>query len=113
MASRITDDVIDALQYCRLKAYLVLRGEEGVQSAYEKLLIEQRTSLQPKAIEKIRREYRDTEVASDLNLSVANLRKGAALILSAVWRMIAMSYSSMPFERSTARRSSEASAMNR
>jgi predicted RecB family nuclease len=83
MASRITGDVIDALQYCALKAYLVLRGEEGVQSAYEKLLIEQRGSLQPKAIEKIRREYNETEVASDLKLSVASLRQGAALILTA------------------------------
>jgi len=83
MACRITDDVINALQHCRLKAYFQLRGEEGAQCGYEKLLIEQRANAQRKAIEKIRREYRETEVATDLNLSVANLRKGAALILSA------------------------------
>jgi predicted RecB family nuclease len=83
MACRITDDVINALQHCRLKAYFRLRGEEGPRCGYEKLLIEQRANAQRKAIEKIRREYRETEVATDLDLSVANLRKGAAFILSA------------------------------
>jgi predicted RecB family nuclease len=83
MAFRITDDVINALQHCRLKAYFQLRGEAGAQCGYEKLLIEQRANAQRKAIEKIRREYSKAEVAKDLNLSVANLRKGAAFILSA------------------------------
>jgi predicted RecB family nuclease len=83
MACRITDDVINALQHCRLKAYFRLRGEEGVQCGYEKLLIEQRANSQRDAIEKIRREYSETEVATDLDLSVTNLRKGAALILCA------------------------------
>lgn len=83
MACRITDDVINALQHCRLKAYFQLRGEKGAQCGYEKLLIEQRANAQRKAIEKIRGEYSETEVATDLNLSVANLRKGAAFILSA------------------------------
>src|SRR5258708_3304495 len=83
MACRITDDVINALQHCRLKAYFQLRGEEGAQCGYEKLLIGQRANAQRKAIEKIRREYTETEVATDLNLSVANLRKGVAFILSA------------------------------
>src|SRR3981081_1423335 len=81
MACKITDDVINALQHCRLKAYFQLRGEEGAQCGYEKMLIEERANAQRKAIETIRREYR--EVATDLNLSVANLRKGAAFILSA------------------------------
>jgi hypothetical protein len=53
MSSRITDDVIDALQHCRLKAYFELHGEQGARSGYEKLLIEQRANLQPRTIEKI------------------------------------------------------------
>jgi predicted RecB family nuclease len=83
MACRITDDVINALQHCRLKAYFRLRGEEGVQCSYEKLLIEQRADAQRNAMDKIRREYSETEVATDLNLSLVNLRKGAGLILCA------------------------------
>jgi len=51
MVCRITDDVINALQHCRLKAYFQLRGEEGAQCGYEKLLIEQRANAQRKAIE--------------------------------------------------------------
>jgi predicted RecB family nuclease len=83
MSTRITDDVIEALQYCRLKAYFQLRGEQGVRSGYEKLLIEQRANLKPKAIEKIRREYREPEFATEFNLSVVNLRKGASFIVGA------------------------------
>ena len=83
MACRITDDVIDSLQHCRLKAFFKLGGEVGSRCGYESLLIEQRANAQRKAIEKIRREYSETDVATHLDLSVANLRKGAALILSA------------------------------
>jgi hypothetical protein len=57
MPSKITGDIIDALQHCRLKAYFLLRGERGTQSGYERLQIERRGKLQPKAIEKIRRDY--------------------------------------------------------
>ncbi|RWK54610.1 TM0106 family RecB-like putative nuclease [Mesorhizobium sp.] len=83
MACRITDDVINALQHCRSKAYFRLRGEQGVKCGYEKLLIEQRANAQRNAIEKIRREYKETEVATELKLCLTNLRKRAALILSA------------------------------
>ena len=48
MASRITDDVIDALQYCRLKAFYRLRGEQGAPSTYEKLLSERRADNGPR-----------------------------------------------------------------
>jgi hypothetical protein len=81
MSSRITDDVMDALQHCRLKAYFELRGEQGTQSGYEKLLIEQRVNQQPTTIEKIRRDHSETEVAAGLRLSIANLRKGTAFII--------------------------------
>jgi predicted RecB family nuclease len=83
MSSRITDDVIDALQYCRLKAYFLLHGEQGGLSGYEKLLVEQRTNLQPQATDKIRHDYSEPEVATDVDLSVADLRKGASFILGA------------------------------
>ena len=63
MAWRITDDVINALQHCRLKAYFRLRGEGGALCGYEKLLIEQRANARRNAIEKIQREYSETEVA--------------------------------------------------
>jgi len=79
MACRITDDIIDSLQHCRLKAFLKLNGEVGSRCGYESLLIEQRANAQRKAIEKIQREYSETDVATHLDLSVANLRRGAAL----------------------------------
>ena len=109
MACRITDDVINALQHCRLKAYFRLRGEEGAPCGYEKLLIEQRANARRKAIEKIRHEYSETEVATGLNLSLAKLRLSLALF----WTMIAMQSSSMPFARPMAPHRSETSNINR
>jgi len=51
MASRITGEAFDALQHCRSKAYFRFRGDEGTKSGYEKLQIEQRAELRPKAFE--------------------------------------------------------------
>jgi predicted RecB family nuclease len=79
--AKITDDVIDALQYCRLKAFLRLRGETGAQCGYEKLLIEQRADAQRRTIEKIRRESNEAEMTTGLSLSATNLHKGIPLIL--------------------------------
>lgn len=83
MSSRITDDVIDALQHCRSKAYFHLRGEQGSQSGYEKLLVELQANPRSKPIEKIRRDYSEKEIATDLNLSAVSLREGAAFVLGA------------------------------
>jgi hypothetical protein len=49
MAGRITDNVIDALHHCRMKAYLHLHGNAGGQCGYEKLMIEQRANVQRSA----------------------------------------------------------------
>jgi predicted RecB family nuclease len=83
MASRITDAVVEATQQCRLKAYFLLRGDEYIKSNYENLLIEQRDDIKLKAIINIHYQYRETDAATDLNLSVQNLRKGFQFILSA------------------------------
>jgi hypothetical protein len=83
MSTRITEDVLEALPYCRLKAYFQLRGEQGTRSGYEQLLIEQRANFRLKAIEKIRREYQEPEVETELELSLVNLRKGALFIVGA------------------------------
>ena len=83
MVCRITDDIINALQHCRLKAYFQLHGEAGSPCGYEKLVIEQRANVQRKAIEKIQRQYSKTELATDLDVSVANLRKRTPFILGA------------------------------
>jgi hypothetical protein len=94
-ACRITDDVIDALQHCRLKAFYKLGGEVGSRCGYENLLIERRVNAQRKAIEKIRRECSETDVATHLDLSVAILRKELHLSLALVGMMNAIRSSSM------------------
>ena len=61
-----------------------LRGEQGTQSGYEKLLIEQHANQEPKLIEKIQREYGEAEIATNLNLSAASLGKRTSFILGAL-----------------------------
>jgi predicted RecB family nuclease len=82
MTSRITSDVLEALQNCRLKAYFALRGEEGGRSAYEDLLLAQRAELRPEVIAKIERDYREADIVDDIELSLANLRRGISFILT-------------------------------
>src|SRR6266404_3651882 len=81
MASKITHDVLDAQQHCRLKAYFRLCGEEGTRSDFEKLLFDARQELRTKAIGKIRWQYAEGEVETDIPLSRAVLRKGIPFIL--------------------------------
>ena len=81
MASKITHDVLDAQQHCRLKGYFRLCEEEGAKSDFEKLLFDARQELRTKAIGKIRRQYAEGEVEMDIPLSRAVLRKGIPFIL--------------------------------
>jgi predicted RecB family nuclease len=81
MVSKITHDVLDAQQHCRLKAYFRLRGEEGTKSEFETLALDTRRELQAKAIEKIRRQYAEDEVETGIALSRGMLRKGPMFIL--------------------------------
>jgi predicted RecB family nuclease len=81
MASKITCDVLDAQQHCRLKAHFRLCGEEGTKSDFETLLFDARQELRLKALEKIRRQYAEGEVETDIALSRSVLRKGIPFIL--------------------------------
>jgi predicted RecB family nuclease len=82
MASKITNDILDAQQHCRLKAHFRLCSEESTKSDFETLLIDARQELRVKAIGKIRRQYAEGELAMDIALSRAVLRKGIPFILS-------------------------------
>ncbi|MGA8195957.1 MAG: TM0106 family RecB-like putative nuclease, partial [Acetobacteraceae bacterium] len=81
MASKITRVVLDAQVRCRLKAYFLLCGEEGIKSDIETLLLDARQEVRAKAIGKIRGHYADGEVDMDIPLSRAALGKGAPFIL--------------------------------
>jgi predicted RecB family nuclease len=82
MTSKITSETLEALQHCRLKAYFELRGEVGRRSAYEELQLAQRAELRAKAIAKIERGHINSEIESDLQLSIVNLRRRAPYILT-------------------------------
>jgi predicted RecB family nuclease len=82
MASKITNDVLDAQQHCRLKAHFRLCSETGTKSDFETLLVDARQKLRVKAIGRIRQQYTEGDLATDVALSRSVLRKGLPFILS-------------------------------
>ena len=82
MASKITLDILDAQTRCPLKAYFLLNGETGIKSDFEKLALETRDELEPKTVAKVRRQYADSELETDINLSLVVLRKHIPFVLN-------------------------------
>ena len=82
MASKIKLDVLDAQARCPLKAYFLLNGESGVKSDFEKLALETREELEPKTTAKIRRAYAEGELETNIDISVAVLRRQTPFILN-------------------------------
>jgi hypothetical protein len=81
--SKITFDVLNAQQHCRLKAYVRLHNEEGTKCDFEKLVSEGRQERRAKAVRKIRRQYGEDGVETGISLSTAVLRKGTPAPLQA------------------------------
>src|SRR5271163_1799843 len=76
MRTKITYEILDTLQYYRLEAYFRLRGEVGAKSDFEKLTSDAHQKVRVKAVTKIRRQHGKDELETDVQLSVAVLRKG-------------------------------------
>lgn len=81
MVPNITRDVLEAQQYCRLKAYFRLSGQEGTKSDFEILQIEALQELQAKANEGIRRQYAEINIETDISLSRTVLRTGIPFVI--------------------------------
>jgi predicted RecB family nuclease len=82
MPSKITYDVLEAQQYCRLKAHRRLRGDIGTKSDFEKIVLDTHQEIRAKAVTKIRRQHGEDELETGVQLSVAVLRRGTPFILN-------------------------------
>jgi hypothetical protein len=79
--AKITRDVIESYFNCRYKGRPRLTGVRAEPSAYQALRLRSRLDVRGRAIAAIRAGHRPGEVVSDLDLSVAVLRRGAAHLL--------------------------------
>src|SRR4051812_10199961 len=83
MPAKITRDVIEAYLNCRYKGHLKLAGARGEPSAYQALRLRERLDVRRRAIAAIHADHAQEDVASDLNLSLAVLKRGVAHLLDA------------------------------
>jgi hypothetical protein len=67
MPSKITYDVLEAQQYCRLKAHRRLRGDIGTKSDFEKIVLDTHQEIRAKAVTKIRRQHGEDELERAFN----------------------------------------------
>jgi predicted RecB family nuclease len=84
MAGKITYDVLEGYLNCRYKGHLKLAGERGTRSDYEALLAERRADVRMRATDKILARHPGDEVARNVPLTPAALKRGPAFVLDAV-----------------------------
>jgi predicted RecB family nuclease len=81
--SSITVDVLNGYLSCKYKAYLRFAGQHGIKSDYEATLIELRQEVRLKAIEKIRLQFPEHTLTSNIALTDSALKRGACFVLDA------------------------------
>ena len=81
MATKITRDVLESYLHCKTKGYLKLAGQEGTKCDYEVLMAEMRAEVRLVAIERIMAKPPGDEVARNIPLTVAALKKGPLFVL--------------------------------
>jgi hypothetical protein len=91
MATKITSDVLESYLHCKFKGYLKLAGQQGKKCDFEAMLTELRAEVRLKAIDTIiARDPRD-QVARNIPLTTAGLKRGLQYILHAVPLLISCS----------------------
>src|SRR5262245_26057879 len=83
MATKITNDVLESYLHCKFKGHLKLAGQRGTKGDFEAMLTELRAEVRLKAIEAIIARHPDDQVARNIPLTVAALKRGPQYLLDA------------------------------
>src|SRR5712671_6209805 len=81
MAATITSDVLESYLRCKFKGHLKLVGHQGTKCDFEAMLTELRSEVRLKAIEAIIAGHPGDQVARDIPLTTAGLKRGPQYIL--------------------------------
>jgi predicted RecB family nuclease len=81
MATKITSDVLEGYLRCKSKGHLKLAGQQGTKSDFEAMLTGLRAEVRLKAIDAIIARHRGDQVARNVPLTTANLKRGPQYIL--------------------------------
>ena len=81
MATKITSDVLESYLHCKFKGYLKLAGQQGTKCDFEAMLTELRAEVRLKAIDTIIARHPGDQVARNIPLTTAGLKRGPQYIL--------------------------------
>jgi predicted RecB family nuclease len=81
MATKISSDVLEGYLRCKFKGHLKLAGRQGTKCEFEAMLTGLRAEVRLKAIEAIIARHPGDQVARDVPLTTAVLRRGPQYIL--------------------------------
>jgi predicted RecB family nuclease len=81
MTAKITRDVLEGYLNCKYKGHLKQTGEAGTRSEYEAMLLAARAEVRLKAIDKVLACHSGDEVARNVLLTVATLKRGPLFVL--------------------------------
>jgi predicted RecB family nuclease len=81
MATKITSDVLESYLHCKFKGYLKLAGQQGTKCDFEAMVTELRAEVRLKAIDTIIARYPGDQVARNIPLAAAGLKRGPLYIL--------------------------------
>jgi predicted RecB family nuclease len=81
MAAKITSDVLESYLRCKLKGRLKLAGQQGTKCDFEAMLTELRAEVRLKAIDAIIAGHPGDQVARNIPLTTAGLKRGPKYIL--------------------------------
>jgi predicted RecB family nuclease len=81
MATKITSDVLESYLHCRFKGHLKLARQQGTKCDFEAMLTELRAEVRLKAIDAIVTRHPGDQVARNVPITIAALKRGSQYIL--------------------------------
>ena len=81
MATKITSEVLESYLRCKFKGHLKLAGRQSTKCYFEAMLTELRAGVRLKAIEAILARHPGDQIARNVPLTTAGLRRGPRYIL--------------------------------
>ena len=81
MATKITSDVLESYLHCKFKGHLKLAEQQGTKCDFEAMLMELRAEVRLKAIDAIIARHPGDQVARNIPLTTASLKRGPQYVL--------------------------------
>jgi predicted RecB family nuclease len=81
MATKITSEVLESYLHCKFKGHLKLAGQQGPKCDFEAMLAELRAEVRLKVIDTMIARHPEDQVARNIPLTTAGLKRGPQYIL--------------------------------